>query len=163
MGDIEPLASIVRSHWLLPSGPIDNLTAAIERAGAIVVLSSMSGCSVSGVTITVPGLFPLIVVNEEQPADRLRYTLSHELGHLVMHKFPSSNIEQEASSFASAFLMPKSDVTIALRSKLNLPRLAALKKGWRAAMQALLYRAQTLDLIEKKRRLGFGGNLPWNV
>jgi Zn-dependent peptidase ImmA (M78 family)/transcriptional regulator with XRE-family HTH domain len=150
-GDIERLASIMRSHWLLPSGPIDNLTAAIERAGATVILSPLSGCSVSGVTVTVPGLLPLIVLNEEQPADRLRFTLSHELGHLVMHKFPSPNMEQEANSFASAFLMPKSDVTIALRSKLSLPRLAALKKEWHVSMQALLYRAQTLGLIEKEK------------
>jgi Zn-dependent peptidase ImmA (M78 family)/transcriptional regulator with XRE-family HTH domain len=150
-GDIERLASIVRSHWLLPSGPIDNLTAAIERAGAIVVLSSLSGASVSGVTVSVPGLLPLIILNEEQPADRLRYTLSHELGHLVIHKFPTPNMEQEANSFASALLMPKNDVTIALRSKLSLPRLAALKKEWRVSMQALLYRAQSLGLIEKEQ------------
>ena len=42
----------------------------------------------SGVTFATPGLPALIVLNSDQPADRLRFTLAHELGHLVMHRFP---------------------------------------------------------------------------
>src|SRR6266436_8525640 len=53
-GDVERIASIVRSHWLLPSGPVENLTTAVERAGVAVIHSSLSGSSVSGVTISVP-------------------------------------------------------------------------------------------------------------
>jgi Zn-dependent peptidase ImmA (M78 family)/transcriptional regulator with XRE-family HTH domain len=150
-GDMERIASIVRSHWLLPPGPVENLTATIERAGAIVALSPLSGSAVSGVTVSVPGLLPMIVLNQAQPADRLRYTLAHELGHLVAHRFPSPMMEPEANDFASALLMPKSDVTVALRSKLTLQRLAALKKEWRVSMQAILYRAQKLNLIEKEK------------
>jgi Zn-dependent peptidase ImmA (M78 family) len=150
-GDIERIASLVRAHWLLPPGPIENLTAAIERAGAVVAHSALSGSSVSGVTISVPGLPPIIVLNQEQPADRLRFTLAHELGHLVMHRFPSPDMETEANEFASALLMPKSDVIVALRGKLDLRRLAALKPEWRVSMQALLYRAQSLGVIGKQQ------------
>ncbi len=148
-GDVERVASIVRSHWLLAPGPIENLTAAVERAGAVVVHSALSGSSVSGVTVSVPGMLPLIVLNQDQPADRMRFTLAHELGHLVMHRFPGPDMETEANEFASALLMPKAEVTIALRGKLDLRRLAALKPEWRVSMQALLYRAQSLGLIEK--------------
>ena len=150
-GDVEQIAATVRAHWLLPSGPVENLTAAIERAGAIVVLSPLSGSSVSGVTVSVPGLLPIIVLNGEQPADRLRFTLAHELGHLVMHRFPSPTMEEEANEFASALLLPRTEASIALRGKLDLRRLAALKPEWRVSMQALLYRAQTLGLIEKEK------------
>jgi len=151
-GDIERVAALVRAHWLLPNGPIENLTAAVERAGAVVMHSSMGGSSVSGVTIAVPGLMPVIVLNQDQPADRMRWTLSHELGHLVMHKFPSPDMETEANNFASALLMPKNEITIALRSrKVDMARLAALKPEWRVSMQALLYRAQSLGLVEKSQ------------
>jgi len=150
-GDIERIAGLVRAHWLLPSGPIENLTAAVEKAGAVVVHSSLGGSTVSGVTISAPGLLPMIILNEEQPADRARFTLAHELGHLVMHRFPSPDMEAEANDFASALLMPKADVTIALRGKLDLRRLAALKPEWRVSMQALLYRAQSLGLIGKQQ------------
>jgi Zn-dependent peptidase ImmA (M78 family) len=95
---------------------------------------------------------PIIVLNRDQPADRLRFTRAHELGHLVMHRFPSPEMEIEANNFASALLMPRSDITIAMRGgKLDMARLAALKPEWRVSMQALLYRAQSLGLIEKQK------------
>jgi Zn-dependent peptidase ImmA (M78 family)/transcriptional regulator with XRE-family HTH domain len=151
-GDIERIASLVRAHWLLPSGPVQNLTAAVERAGAVVIHSAMSGSSVSGVTVIIPGLLPIIVLNQEQPADRMRFTLAHELGHIVMHKFPNPNMESEANDFASALLMPRSEISIAMRGgRLDMARLAALKPEWRVSMQALLYRAQSLGLIEKQK------------
>jgi Zn-dependent peptidase ImmA (M78 family)/transcriptional regulator with XRE-family HTH domain len=150
-GDIERIASIVRSHWLIPPGPIENLTAAIEKAGAVVAYSALGGSAVSGVTISVPGLPPTIILNVEQPADRLRFTLAHEIGHLVMHRFPGPEMELQANEFASALLMPRNDIVPLLRGKLDLRRLAALKPEWRVSMQALLYRAQSLNLIEKQQ------------
>jgi Zn-dependent peptidase ImmA (M78 family) len=61
-------------------------------------------------------------------------------------------MEKEANEFASALLMPKAEITNAFRvRRLDLARLAALKPEWRVSMQALLYRAQSLGLIEKER------------
>ena len=60
-------------------------------------------------------------------------------------------MELEANDFASALLMPKNEITVALRGKIDMRRLAALKPEWRVSMQALLYRAQSLDLIEKEK------------
>jgi hypothetical protein len=60
--------------------------------------------------------------------------------------------EKEANEFASALLMPKAEITIALRMRrLDMARLAALKPEWRVSMQALLYRAQSLGLIEQQK------------
>ena len=70
--DAERIATIVRSHWLLPRGPIGNLTAAVEAAGAIVLHSYLDESAVSGVTVILPGMPPLIILNQEQPADRIR-------------------------------------------------------------------------------------------
>lgn len=147
--DVERVAALVRAHWLLPPGPVHNLTGAIETAGAVVIHSPLGGASVSGLTVAVPGLLPIIVLNNEQPADRMRFTLAHEIGHLVMHRFPNPEMEKQANEFASALLMPAADVKTALSGRLDLRRLAALKPEWRVSMQALLYRAQSLGLIEK--------------
>jgi Zn-dependent peptidase ImmA (M78 family) len=151
-GDIEQIAAIVRAHWLLPSGPVESLTGTMERAGVVISYSTLGASTVSGVTISAPGLPPIVVLNIEQPADRLRFTLAHELGHLVMHRlFPGPNMESEANDFASAFLMPRKDITPVLSGKLDLRRLAALKPEWRVSMQALLYRAQSLGLVGKQQ------------
>lgn len=151
-GDAEHVASMVRSHWMIPRGPLHDLTAAVERAGAIVIYSPMGGSSVSGVTMAVPGLLPIILLNNEQPSDRARFTLAHELGHLVMHRFPNPEMEKQANTFASALLMPADGIQTALMSgRIDLKRLAALKPEWKVSMQALLYRAQTLGIVSAKQ------------
>lgn len=150
--DPERIAALVRAHWKIPRGPVKNLTVLVERAGAIVVHSPLGGGSISGVTFSAPGVPPLIVLNSDQPSDRMRFTLAHELGHLVMHRFPTSNMEQEANEFASALLMPAADIRpYFVGRRIDLALLAALKPEWKVAMQALLMRASGLDAITKNQ------------
>lgn len=147
-GEPSRIADRVRAHLGLPSGPVRNLTATLEKAGVIIGMSNFYGASVSGVSFRAPGHLPLIVLNSHMPADRLRFTLAHELGHLVMHRFPTTGMEDEANDFASAFLMPEDDMRSAfLGRKFGMELLAALKPEWRVAMQALLMRAERLDII----------------
>lgn len=151
-GSPEKVAALVRAHWKMPQGPIKDLTLYVERAGVLVVHSSMGGSSISGVTFTAPGVAPLIVLNKEQPADRLRFTLAHELGHLVMHRFPTPSMEKEANEFASALLMPASDIRpYFIGKRIDLAYLGSLKPEWKVAMQALLMRARDLGFLPKNR------------
>ncbi len=147
-GDPEAVAGVVRAHWKVPPGPIANLTALVEAAGVIVVHSNLGQSSVSGVTFSVPGLPPLVVLNSEQPADRLRFTLAHELGHLVMHRFPTPHMEDEANAFAGALLMPAKDIRPYFAGRrVDFALLAALKPEWKVAMQSLLMRARALGAV----------------
>lgn len=147
-GSPERIAALVRAHWRVPSGPIKSMISLVEKAGVIVADSPLGGASISGVTFNVPGLPPLIVLNSEQPSDRRRFTLAHELAHLIMHRFPTPNMEQEANEFAVAFLMPTSDMRpYFVGKKIDLAVLAALKPEWRVSMAALLMRAQKLGYL----------------
>lgn len=151
-GDPAKVAALIRAHWQVPRGPIRDLTVLVERAGALISHSPMGGASISGVTFSTPGLPPIIVLNSEQPADRLRFTLAHELGHLVMHRFPSSNMENEANQFASHLLMPDQDIAPMLRArKIDLSLLASLKPEWRVSMQSILMKAKSLGLLSRNQ------------
>lgn len=151
-GDPERIAGLLRAHWKVPSGPLKNLTALVERAGVIVVHSSLGESAVSGVTFAVPGIPPIIALNEEQPSDRLRFSLAHELGHLVMHRFPTPQMEEEANAFAGAFLMPAVDIRpYFVGRRVDLVLLAALKPEWKVAMQSLLMRARSLGMLSKNQ------------
>lgn len=150
--DAGHIAGLVRAHWKVPRGPLKNLTTLVERAGALVVHSPLGGASISGVTFDSPGVPPLIVLNSDQPADRMRFTLAHELGHLVMHRFPSPNMEKEANDFAAALLMPERDIAPYFNGrKIDLALLAALKPEWKVAMAALLVRASALGYLNKNQ------------
>lgn len=147
-GDTERIAGLVRSQWQMPVGPVHNLTRILESAGIVVVHSALGGSSIDGVTFRAPGLPPLIVLNVEQTADRMRFTLAHELGHLVMHHSqPTQNMETEANEFASLFLMPTRDIRPYFSRRIDLRFLAELKPVWKVSMSSLLMRARSLELI----------------
>ncbi|MGO4741559.1 ImmA/IrrE family metallo-endopeptidase [Bosea sp. 2KB_26] len=146
-GDAARIAELTRRTWLIPSGPVRELTSYIERAGCIVIRMDFEGMPVDGVTLTVPGTPPCIFLNRRQPADRQRFTLAHELGHIVMHRVPSPEMEEEANTFAASLLMPAKDIRPSLASGVTIQKLAALKPAWKVSMGALLYRAKTLGCI----------------
>jgi Zn-dependent peptidase ImmA (M78 family)/DNA-binding XRE family transcriptional regulator len=138
-GSAAKVAAVLRAHWGVPRGPIKDLTGLVEKAGILVVHSQMAGTSISGVSFSVPGMPRLIVLNSEQPADRMRFTLAHELGHAVMHRFPGPSMEEEANRFASALLVPPSDLKPYLVGRRpDLALLAALKPEWKVSMGSLL-------------------------
>jgi Zn-dependent peptidase ImmA (M78 family)/transcriptional regulator with XRE-family HTH domain len=146
-GNPEAVAESLRRAWLAPAGPIRNLTEFAERAGCVVVHCDMDCAKIDGVSYRIPGLPPLIFLNKNQPADRLRFSLAHELGHLVMHRYPSPSMEQEANQFASALLMPAQDIGADLRD-LTLERAAYMKPVWKVSMGALIMRASVLKKID---------------
>lgn len=150
-GGPEQVAALVRRTWLVQAGPVKNLTELVERSGCIVVHCDFSAIGVDGVTLQAPGLPPTIFLNRDQPADRMRFTLAHELGHIIMHKVPSPTMDDEADAFASAFLMPAGDVRPYLTGGLGLARLASLKPIWRVSMAALLYRAKAIGAISSNQ------------
>jgi Zn-dependent peptidase ImmA (M78 family)/DNA-binding XRE family transcriptional regulator len=154
--DPEKIAIKLRTDWKLGDGPIQSLTRLAEQAGIWVFLYPLVGISVSGVTLSVKGSPPIIILNSEHPADRLRFTLAHEIGHLIMHRNPSlhldeKDLEDQANSFAGAFLMPASALKKVIPKDLSLGKLAELKLEWKCAMAALHYRAKQLDLISEQR------------
>ena len=146
-GDAVRVAQLVRRHWGVPSGPLHNLTALVERAGCIVLPCEFESIGVYGLTLQPPRLPTCIFLNKAMPGDRQRFTLAHELGHAIMHRMPSVDMEREADAFASELLMPAQDVCVDLMGGVSLPRLAALKPIWRVSMGALLVRAKTLGCI----------------
>lgn len=147
-GDFEKIAQNVRRAWLVPRGPIKNLTDFMERAGVLIIKCDMSGARIDGVSYQIGGLPPIVFLNKDIPADRERFTLAHELGHLVMHKYPTESMEKEANSFAAALLMPAADIAPDLRG-ITLEKAAALKPYWKVSVGSLLYKAKTLKSVDE--------------
>jgi Predicted Zn peptidase len=146
--DFEKIAHNVRRTWLMPRGPVKNLTDYMERAGVLIIKCDMSGARIDGVSYQISGLPPIVFLNDNIPADRERFTLAHELGHLVMHKFPTENMEKEANSFAAAFLMPATDIAPDLKG-ITLEKAAALKPYWKVSIGSLIYKAKTLKSVDE--------------
>ncbi|MGB5686821.1 MAG: XRE family transcriptional regulator [Candidatus Electrothrix sp.] len=141
-------AIALRRYLRLPKGPINNLTSIIEEFGILVLLCDFETQQLDGFTIFGKGNTPLIFVNKDMPWCRIRFTLAHELGHIVMNHVHRPEIEEEANEFASSFLMPEEDIEKDFwRKRLYIKDLAELKPYWKVSMQALLMRAKNLGYL----------------
>ena len=148
--DAEKIAGLVRRFWQVPEGPIQDMTALVEDAGILVAHSDLGGSSVSGVRFSVPGMPHIIVLNRSHPADRMRFTLCHELGHVIMHSFPTPEMEDEADRFASCFLVPTEDFKQSVAGRrVDLRTLAALKPEWKVSMGSLVFAAERAGALNK--------------
>ncbi len=147
-GDATEIAKNTRKSWYMPSGPVKNIVEVLERAGCLVIDCDMDDTGLSGVSYNLPGLPPMIFINKNQPLDRYRFTLAHELGHLIMHKAPNPNMEAEADTFAAEFLMPGRDISPYLRD-MSIEKAASLKPFWRTSMASIIFRAKTLGFLNQ--------------
>ncbi|WP_020467845.1 XRE family transcriptional regulator [Zavarzinella formosa] len=150
LGSPEECARRQRQLWQMPSGPARNVVSSIERAGGMVFRCPFGETRVDGVSqwpLDAPNMPPIFFVHEDIPGDRERLTLSHEVGHVVMHHLPTEgDLEDEANRFAAEFLMPADEIKDELRN-LTLPKAAALKSYWKVSMQALIVHAHRLGSI----------------
>lgn len=152
--EVERIAVQAREMMGCQSGPILNLTSVIESCGGIIIDRDFEVREVMALCRWVPGLPKMFFVNGSMPADRLRMSLAHELGHTVMHfggKYDYNVAEEQARRFAAAFLMPESDIKKDFKRSVSLAELAAMKRKWRVSMQGIAYRLHALGLIDSRR------------
>ncbi len=148
-GDGSQVAKILRKEWNIQKGPIDDLASLVEAKGIPIVMFDFGYGKLDGLTIRTESGFPIIFLNPSFPPSRLRFTLAHELGHVVMHKEISPEMEQEASEFAGEFLMPEEDCKDSFYP-VDIHKLIELKKQWGLSMQAILKNGQRIKKINDR-------------
>lgn len=138
--------------------PVKDICLLLESNG-IIVYEMTALDKFDGISFFTDKGFPIIVVNKSFPNDRKRFTIAHELGHILLHNesnFPVSQYrdektkEKEANEFASEFLMPENDIKNSLRG-VTLNDVAKLKSYWLTSMGSILRRAKDLKCINDDR------------
>jgi Zn-dependent peptidase ImmA (M78 family)/transcriptional regulator with XRE-family HTH domain len=145
----EEAARVVREMWMVPRGPIANMVELIEENGGIIIHCDFGTDLIDAMSQRIDGFPVLFFVNVNAPADRVRFTLAHELGHMVLHTISVKDDEQmedEADAFAGAFLMPSDEVRPQLRT-FDLRQISNMKLYWKVSMAAIAMRAHRLKLI----------------
>ena len=174
-GDIERIAGWARVRMGVPPGPVVDLVKTIESCGGMVIDRDLEIENLDALCRWTHGLPKLFFLNGSKSSDRTRLSLAHELGHTVMHLNRDVEVpvaEAQAQRFAAAFLLPAAEIRRDLGVKLDIPKLAALKRKWRVSMQAIAYRAHQLECIDGTRyrsifqqlsRLGYRKTEPFDV
>jgi Zn-dependent peptidase ImmA (M78 family) len=105
--------------------------------------------------------FSYVFLNTSKTAERQRFDIAHELGHLVLHSesemspSDSREKEQQANRFASAFLMPRSSLQAQQLENPTLERIFAAKRYWKVSALAMTHRLHALGLLTDARYRSF--------
>ena len=150
---VEPelVAEGLRAEWGLGVQPLPNLTHLLESQG-VWVFSLVEECGHLDAVSFWHDFKPYVLVNTRRSPSRIRMSLAHELGHLVLHRHganrPAHRIaEHEAQRFAGAFLMPTSSVLAAVPRGALITDLLPYKQTWGVSLQALIYRMHQVGLL----------------
>lgn len=141
---------------LSPDRPISNLTTTIEKAGVwvFVIPLDMEKSDAFSAWVGEEPCKPMVFLSSQRTGDRVRFSIAHELGHLVIHSSHQKEfreIEREANIFASEFLLPTEAMRIELVPPINLNKLARLKPKWGVSMQTLIQRAREMEAISQRQ------------
>lgn len=180
--EVEVVAERLRDVWGLGIAPIDNLVELLEDHGVRIevvneVDSHFDACGF-WVSMDVEETWssrdrergisriPAIAIRSGVPGDRQRFSLAHELGHLILGdllKESRSNnglesgqgldVEAAANRFAGAFIVPREAALKELGSKrrdISIGELYLLKHKYGFSIQAWLHRARELGIISKE-------------
>ena len=154
VSEADRAARSLRDHWSLGSDPIPDLFELLEEQGIKVL--AVESKEIDGLTARVrragKSPVPVIVVNRDDWLERQRFTLSHELGHLVVDAAPGLDEEKVAHRFAAAFLMPAEALWAKIgkrRTSVGLGELLGLKQLFGASVQAVTYRCKDLGIFNE--------------
>lgn len=157
MAHTEAAAEQVRNAWQLGMNPIPDLIGTLENQGIRVFITEDDGDEhFDGLAAHAAGV-PVVVVGRYWPGDRQRFTLAHELAHLLLAERIGASLDAElvCNRFAGAFLFPKCAVLQELgthRNAIELQELALLKAEYGLSMGGILYRARDLGIVSAAYR-----------
>jgi Zn-dependent peptidase ImmA (M78 family) len=169
--DISYATRLVRDTFELAiDQPIGYLTYLIERSGVPVIVrrsdprEQLTRTKVADTSQVEnhPGFSawagefrerPLIAMRAVSSWERTRWTLAHEVGHVLLHHDGlRGDAEEEASRFAGELLAPIASIRDELPDTITLSALRAIKSRWGISMGALVRHLYVNNLISDERR-----------
>jgi len=147
--EAELVAASLRDQWQLGLDPIENVAELLEARGIKVwTVDGVDGFD--GCCVRMDDSVPVIAISGDYPADRQRFDLLHELGHLLFDVPEGRDGERLLHRFAGAMLFPREMVfreMSARRSRLDIATLHLLKHQYGLSMQSIAARAHDLGII----------------
>lgn len=133
--------------------PLPYLVLALERAGVTVLGLPYEADGLDAFCAWRDGR-PVVAVLDGVAGDRLRFSVAHELGHLLLHASRDLRLqsaERAADQFAAELLMPAHAIGPTMPAHPTLRSLTQLKARWGVSLRSLIRRARELGVVDEQR------------
>lgn len=158
--DIEGIVRQIREEWQIGFDPVHNITQLLEDQEIKIIEIAEKENLFDGMAALIDEKYAVIVINENFPIERKRFTLLHELGHLILD-IPNCEPKEEenyCNHFAAEFLFPKTDVFKEFGKKkrsISIQELIEAQKKYGMSIQAIVYRLRDANIISKNQQTNF--------
>lgn len=154
--EAESAAIKLRKEWALGTDPIPNLIEMLELKGIKVLLVDDVE-EIDGLAVFTSTRIPVVVVNTRNKSiERIRFTILHELAHLLLEL--SNSITNDAKEtekychfFSSCFLIPSEMLLKQIggnkRNYIRIEELIAIKEYFGISLRAIVHRLRELNVI----------------
>ena len=134
--------------------PISDLISVLENNGILIIQIDNQDDKFKdfdGLSEVINNIPIIVLLKYNNDGARQRFTIAHELGHLLLDiKKKELDEEKACNRFAGALLMPKEAVINEFgpsRNIISFFELKAFKTEYKVSMQAIIYRLKELDII----------------
>jgi Zn-dependent peptidase ImmA (M78 family)/DNA-binding XRE family transcriptional regulator len=154
--DAVKAAKKIREIWNIGVDPLHNIVQLLEDK-EIKVIELKTDEKFDGLATFADEKYPVIVINANFPLERKRFTLLHELGHILMNipEGSEQEVEKYCDSFASELLLPIEILDEEFgkkRKHINFPELASIQSKYGISIMAILYRLVEAGIIPKEKQ-----------
>ena len=155
--DAEKAANDFRNYIKISNKqPISDLINILENLGIIIIQIKNPDNrfdDFDGLSEIVNNIPVIVLLDGIKDGARQRFTIAHELGHLVLN-INNDELDEEklCNRFASALLMPKEAIINEFgysRGNINFFELTAFKNEFKVSYAAIVYRLKDLNIISE--------------
>lgn len=155
--DAEKAANDFRNYIKISNKqPISDLINILENLGIIIIQIKNPDNrfdDFDGLSEIVNNIPVIVLLDGIKDGARQRFTIAHELGHLVLN-INNDELDEEklCNRFASALLMPKEAIINEFgysRGNINFFELTAFKNEFKVSYTAIVYRLKDLNIISE--------------
>ena len=155
--DAEKAANDFRNYIKISNKqPISDLINILENLGIIIIQIKNPDNrfdDFDGLSEIVNSIPVIVLLDGIKDGARQRFTIAHELGHLVLN-INNDELDEEklCNRFASALLMPKEAIINEFgysRRNINFFELTAFKNEFKVSYAAIVYRLKDLNIISE--------------
>lgn len=165
--DIENAVAKLRQVWEIGFDPVHNIIQILEDKRIKIIELDDSGDKFDGLATYVNDIFPVIVINKNFPVERKRFSLLHELGHLLLNISPDCLLKDEdvCHKFASEFLLPRKTILEEFggkRQHISISELQSIQDKYGISIKAIVYKLKDVGIINEKQHSEFYKRIRFN-
>ncbi|MDD3479232.1 MAG: XRE family transcriptional regulator [Paludibacteraceae bacterium] len=158
--DIIKAVQKLRNDWEIGFDPVHNLIQLLEDKKIKIIERSDVEDEFDGLATCVDNKYPVIVLNKKFQVERKRFSLLHELGHLLLNIADNCEIKEEdvCHKFASEFLLPQNIVISEFggkREHILFSELVSIQEKYGISIKAIVYKLKDVGILNENQHSNF--------